>query len=122
MVHGEDELKKVLAATEALFGKGDLRAIDHGTLAAALESAPARDYQFDALPDLPQLLVDLSLSPSKGQARKDIQAGAISINGQKVAEARNLTEDDFLGEVNATFGAFSVLRKGKKNYGLVRLG
>jgi tyrosyl-tRNA synthetase len=122
MVHGEEELAKVMAATDALFGKGDLRSIDHGTLAAALESAPARDYQFAELPDLAQLLVDLGLCPSKGQARKDIQAGAISINGDKVTEARSLTEADFLGEVNATHGAFSVLRKGKKNYGLVRLG
>ena len=123
MVHGEEELAKVLAATDALFGKGDLRALDHGTLAAALEAAPARDYAFAALPDLPQLLVDLSLCPSKGQARKDIQAGAISLNGDKVTDAaRALTADDFLGAVNATHGAFAVLRKGKKNYGLVRLG
>ncbi|MDR3640916.1 MAG: tyrosine--tRNA ligase [Humidesulfovibrio sp.] len=123
MVHGEEELAKVLAATDALFGKGDLRALDHGTLAAALESAPAKDYAFAALPDLPQILVDLNLCPSKGQARKDIQAGAVSLNGDKVSDAaRALTEDDFLGEVNATHGAFVVLRKGKKNYGLVRLG
>jgi len=123
MVHGEEELAKVLAATEALFGKGDLKALDPGTLAAALESAPAHDYQFAALPDLPQILVDLGLCPSKGQARKDIQAGAVSINGDKVTDAaRALTEDDFLGEVNATSGAFLVLRKGKKNYGLARLG
>ena len=123
MVHGEEELAKVLAATEALFGKGDLKTLDPGTLAAALESAPAHDYQFAALPDLPQILVDLGLCPSKGQARKDIQAGAVSINGDKVTDAaRALTEDDFLGEVNATFGAFLVLRKGKKNYGLARLG
>jgi tyrosyl-tRNA synthetase len=123
MVHGEEELAKVLAATDALFGKGDLRQLDHGTLAAALEAAPAHDYAFSALPDLPQLLVDLALSPSKGQARKDIQAGAISLNGDKVTDAaRALAEADFLGEVNATHGAFAVLRKGKKNYGLVRLG
>ena len=123
MVHGEEELAKVLAATDALFGKGDLRTLDHGTLAAALEAAPAKDYAFDALPDLPQLLLDLGLCPSKGQARKDIQAGAISLNGDKVTDAaRALAADDFLGAVNATHGAFVVLRKGKKNYGLVRLG
>jgi len=123
MVHGEEELKKVIAATEALFGKGDLRATDPGTLAAALESAPSKEYQFDALPDLPQILVDLGLCPSKGQARKDVQAGAVALNGDKVADAaRALTAEDFFGEVNATCGAFLVLRKGKKNYGLVRLG
>ena len=123
MVHGEEELAKVLAATEALFGKGDMRALDPGTLAAALESAPAKEYAFAQLPDLPQILVDLNLCPSKGQARKDIQAGAVSLNGEKVADAaRALAADDFFGEVNATHGAFLVLRKGKKNYGLVRLG
>ncbi|OIO00984.1 MAG: tyrosine--tRNA ligase [Desulfovibrionaceae bacterium CG1_02_65_16] len=123
MVHGEEELAKVLAATEALFGKGDLKSLDPGTLAAALESAPAREYAFAALPDLPQILVDLGLCPSKGQARKDIQAGAVSLDGEKITDAtRKLTEDDFFGEVNATHGAFLVLRKGKKNYGLVRLG
>jgi tyrosyl-tRNA synthetase len=123
MVHGEQELAKVIAATEALFGKGDLRALDPATLAAALESAPTRDYQFDALPDLPQILVDLGLCPSKGQARKDMQAGAISLNGERIADStRPLAEADFFGEVNATHGAFLVLRKGKKNYGLVRLG
>jgi tyrosyl-tRNA synthetase len=123
LVHGEEELAKVLAATDALFGKGDLKSLDHGTLNAALDSAPAREYTFADLPDLPQILVDLALCPSKGQARKDIQAGAISLNGDKVADAsRALTADDFLGEVNATHGAFLVLRKGKKNYGVVRLG
>jgi len=122
MVHGEEELRKVLAATDALFGKGELRALDPGTLAAALDSAPSRDYAFSALPDLPQLLVDLGLCPSKGQARKDIQAGAVSVNGERLAEARALAEADFLGEVNAAHGAFCVLKKGKKNYGVVRLG
>ncbi len=123
MVHGEEELRKVLAATEALFGKGDLRALDHNTLAAALEAAPARGYAFDALPDLPQSLVDLGLCPSKGQAKKDIQAGAIALNGEKLTDAaRAFSEADFLGEAGATQGSFLVLRKGKKNYGLVRLG
>ena len=120
MVHGGEELHKVLSATEALFGKGDLRALDHATLKAALEAAPARDYAAGDLPDLPQLLVDLGLCPSKGQARKDIQAGAVSLNNDKVADAaRVLGQGDFLGQAGG--GAFAVLRKGKKNYGLVRL-
>lgn len=115
MVHGEAELAKVLAATEALFGKGDIKAIDPATLAAALDSAPSTTYQGE-LPDLPQILVDLELCPSKGQARKDIQAGAIAVNGEKVADAgRSLAGADFLG------GRLAVLRKGKKNYGLVKL-
>jgi len=116
MVHGQDELAKVLAATDALFGKGDIKAIDPAMLGAALESAPAKSYTGE-LPDLPQILVDLGLCPSKGQAKKDIQAGAISLNGDKVGDAAHLLAGpDFLG------GTLAVLRKGKKNYGLVRLG
>jgi hypothetical protein len=47
----------------------------------------------------------------------------VSLNGDKVTDpARALAAEDFLGEINATHGAFVVLRKGKKNYGLVRLG
>lgn len=117
MVHGQAELDKVLAATEALFGKGDIKALDPATLAAALDSAPSKTYGGE-LPDLPQTLVDLGLCPSKGQARKDIQAGAIALNGDKVpADAvAPLSGQDFLG------GRLAVLRKGKKNYGLVKLG
>jgi len=116
MVHGQQELSKVLAATDALFGKGDIKAIDPAMLAAALESAPSTSYPGD-LPDLPQMLVDLALCPSKGQAKKDIAAGAVSLNGDKVSDAAYaLAGPDFLG------GKLAVLRKGKKNYGLVKLG
>ena len=113
MIHGKDSLDQVLAASEALFGKGDLRAVEPGLLAAALESAPAAAYDRDKLPDLPQMLVDLGLSPSKGQARKDIQAGGLTLSGTRISDPAHVPgPEDFLGNV-------LVLRKGKKNYGLV---
>ena len=117
MIHGQAELDKVLAASAALFAKdADLRALDPATLEAALESAPSRDYPAGGLPDLPQVLVDLGLCPSKGQARKDFAAGAVSLNGGKVTDpAYAPAEPDFIG------GRLLVLRKGKKNYGVVRL-
>jgi tyrosyl-tRNA synthetase len=115
MIHGKHELERVLAATEALFGKGDLKAIDPATLRSALESAPAVRYAPGDVPDLPQMLVDLGLVKSKGQARKDIQGGGVYINGERV-------EGDEILDTHFIAGELLVIRKGKKNYGLVTKG
>ncbi|MFU2208901.1 tyrosine--tRNA ligase [Solidesulfovibrio sp. C21] len=118
MIHGKEELAKVEAVTEALFGGGDLHAVDPWTLKAALEAAPG--LNFDALsdvPPLPKLLADIGLCPSNSQARKDIKAGGIYLNNERVpSEDRALVAEDFLG------GDLLILRKGKKNYGVVTLG
>jgi len=116
MIHGQHELDRVLAASEALFGTGDLRKVDPATLRAALESAPHRHYAPGDVPDIAQMLVDLGLAPSKGQARKDIKAGGVYLGGERVSENQELADTDFLG------GDLLVLRKGKKNYGLVTRG
>lgn len=113
MIHGKRELDRVMAATDALFGKGDIKAVDAATLRSALESAPAFNYAKGKIPDLPQVLVDLNLCKSKGAARKDIKAGGVYINGERVAEDQAIVETDFIG------GEALVIRKGKKNYGLV---
>ena len=118
MIHGAGELAKVEAVTEALFGGGDVRAVDPKTLKAALEAAPGQNYpEPGAVPPLPKLLADLGLCPSNSQARKDIKAGGVYLNNVRVAsEDRALTPEDFLG------GSILLLRKGKKNYGVVTLG
>ncbi|MBG0791199.1 MAG: tyrosine--tRNA ligase [Desulfovibrionaceae bacterium] len=116
MIHGKHELERVLAATEALFGKGDLKAIDTANLRSALESAPSRRYAPGDLPDLPQMLVDLDMVKSKGQARKDIQGGGVYINGERLEDGRALADSDFIG------GELLVIRKGKKNYALITRG
>jgi len=113
MIHGKHELERVLAATEALFGKGDIKTIDPGTLRAAFESAPAVRYASEDVPDLPQMLVDLGLVKSKGQARKDILGGGIYINGERVEDGDEIADPLFIG------GELLIIRKGKKNYGLV---
>jgi tyrosyl-tRNA synthetase len=118
MIHGADELAKVEAVTEALFGGGELAGVDASTLKAALEAAPGQRYpSLDAVPPLPKLLVDLGLCPSNSQARKDIKAGGVYLNNQRIAaEDRALTPADCIG------GDILLFRKGKKNYGVVTLG
>ena len=64
-----------------------------------------------------RLLVDLALCPSLSQARKDIKAGGIYLNNVRVAdENQTLAAEDYIG------GNIALLRKGKKNYGVVTLG
>lgn len=113
MIHGQHELERVLAATDALFGKGDLKKVDPSTLRAAMESAPSRHYAPGDVPDLPQMLVDLNLVKSKGQARKDIKAGGVYINGDRVEDGHEISDVDFIA------GELLIIRKGKKNYGLI---
>jgi len=62
------------------------------------------------------LLVELGLSASKSQARKDLAAGAVTVNNVKIADGYAYPDDDFVG------GELLLMRKGKKNYGVVRLG
>lgn len=117
MVHGSLETAKVMSASEFLFGKGELDKVDVKTLKAALETAPGKTYASrTALPDLVTLLVELGLCSSKGQARKDLAAGAITVNTNKVADSYDFPDQDFLG------GELLLVRKGKKNYGVVTLG
>lgn len=116
MIHGKEELEKVQAATAALFGKGDIKSVDATTLRGAMEAAPGVEYAKGELPDLPQILLDLGMVKSKGQARKDIKGGGLYINNERVADFEYVPGDaDFIG------GECMLIRKGKKNYGLVTL-
>jgi len=64
---------------------------------------------------LPDLLVAAGLSPSKSQARKDVEAGGVYINNIRAADAKLV-----LGTEHLLFGTYVLLRKGKRNYALLR--
>ncbi len=114
MIHGQDELDKILNAVEVLFGSGDPATVDAKTLRSALDSAPTVSYPAADLPQLAQMLVDLGMCKSKGAARKDIAAGAVRVNMQQVSDqVFTPTTADFL------HGEVLLIRKGKKHWGLV---
>ena len=118
LVHGDEELAKIEKAATVLYGKGDITEVDLKTLRTALSEAPTVSYPgLEQVPDLAQVLVDLGLCQSKGQAKKDIKGGGVSINNQRV--------QDFAfqpGVEDLLHGEAFLLRKGKKHYGLVFLG
>lgn len=118
IVHGDAEVARVESATQALFGTS-IRDLDEATLLDVMSDAPSTQKAKSALDiyTLIDALVDSGLCSSKGAARKDIAAGGVYINNDRVTDvAATLKGTDLIG------GAHIVLRKGKKNYHLLRFG
>ena len=116
IVHGDDEVARAEAATQALFGTS-IRDLDEATLLDVMADAPSTQKQKASLDaySLIDALVDTGLCNSKGAARKDIAAGGVYVNNERVTDvAATLKQADLIG------GAHVVLRKGKKNYHLLR--
>jgi tyrosyl-tRNA synthetase len=118
-VHGETELDKAIRASRILFGESmaDLEPRDVAEIFADVPSSQIGHDRLvpDGLP-LVDLLVASGLVPSKSEARRAIQGGGIYVNNQRVAdEKRRITAGDAIG------GELLVLRKGRKDYHLVRV-
>ena len=105
LVHGEEATAAAIAASEALFGTGDLAALDADTLAAALRELPHANTP--AGTPVVQALVATGLVSSVSEARRAIAQGGVSLDGVKVS-----TEETTV--TGALPGGVSVLRRGKK--------
>lgn len=104
-VHGEDTARAVIAASEALFGQGDLTALDPSTLRTALEELPHADVERGT--PVIQALVDTGLVASLSEARRAIAQGGVTLDGARV-------EADDAVVTGSLPGSVSVLRRGKK--------
>ena len=101
LVHGQEEADKAQAAARALFGGGGDKASMPSTELAAEQF---EDGQIGVL----NLLVACGLAPSKGEARRLVQQGGVSVNDEKVADVNAmLAQELFAGE-----GV--IIKKGKK--------
>ncbi|HVL85812.1 MAG TPA: tyrosine--tRNA ligase, partial [Pseudonocardia sp.] len=72
LVHGRHHTDQVIAASAALFGRGDLHELDAGTLDAALAEAPTGAVRIDERPTIVDLLVATGLADSRGAARRTV--------------------------------------------------
>jgi tyrosyl-tRNA synthetase len=117
-IHGRDERVRVEAASEALFGDGDLRALDAAILAQVVAELPSSTHTGSALSGGGMSLVDLlpqtSLAASKREAREFLARGAIWVNGERVGSERRLTRADLIA------GGLVLLRRGKKHWHATR--
>ena len=120
MVHSEEDLEMAKEASGILFGKGTketLQKIDEATLLNIFEGVPHFDMPKDRLG---QPAVDLFTSDeakvfaSKGEMRKLVQGGGVSLNKEKLAAFdRVVTAEDLID------GKYLLVQRGKKNYYLI---
>jgi tyrosyl-tRNA synthetase len=110
LVHGEHATAQVIAASGALFGRGELRELDEGTLVAAMAEVPTGTAHLAEQPTIVDLLVTSGLAPSRGAARRAVNEGGAYVNNAKVADEEwRPSREDLM------HGRWLVLRRGKRN-------
>lgn len=114
LIHGEEALQSAIRISEALFS-GDISELNASEIEQGLKDVPTYIHEEGGDSRLVEILVHAKISPSKRQAREDIQNGAISINGERVTDIQySLTDEDKID------GRFTVIRRGKKKYYLIQ--
>jgi tyrosyl-tRNA synthetase len=134
LVHGAEECRRAIAASRALFGQGELSAVDertleaakaevpsidvniHGDVARIRVEAPAGAVKVTGLPPVADLMVGTKIVSSKSAARRTIAEGGAYLNNQKVTDVDAApSADDLL------YGRFLILRRGKRTVGAVEV-
>jgi tyrosyl-tRNA synthetase len=118
LVHGAGALTAAIKASEILFG-GSLEGVTEELFHDVAGEVPTKELEPAKLAGagvaLTDLLVHAGLATSKGQARKDIEGGGISVNNLRADAVRPVTAADLL------FGKFLLLRKGKRTYAVIKV-
>ena len=113
IVHGKDGLARALKITETFF-RGNIMDLTPAEMKAGL--ADAQKVNMTDGITLIDALVEAGVSHSKSEARKLIQQGSVSVNGEKTSDiAAVLQKSDAIDQ------EFTILRKGKKNYIVITL-
>ncbi len=114
LVHGEAAYHQAVKISEALFS-GDIQSLTAEEIKQGFKDVPTYEVQPEDQLSLVDLLVTSKIEPSKRQAREDVQNGAIYVNGERRQDlAAELTETDKIE------GQFTVIRRGKKKYFLLK--
>ncbi|MFQ3577272.1 MAG: tyrosine--tRNA ligase, partial [Cytophagales bacterium] len=123
-VHSLHDLQNAQKASEILFGKGSFEAIhslDDKVIHAVFEGVPqveVTEAEYSSCNDVTEFLSTVTkgiIFPSKGEARKMIEGGGVSVNKSKITDAKAIpTFDRFSNN-------FILIQKGKKNYFIVKI-
>jgi len=114
LIHGEDALAQAIKITEALFS-GDIKNLTAAEIKEGFKDVPSYEAGADEDLGLVELLVNSKISPSKRQAREDVSNGAIYVNGERVTDLEYV-----LSDADRIEGQFTVIRRGKKKYFLIK--
>ncbi len=118
-VHGDSGLRKAQAATAVLFG-GEIAGLSVAELLDIFQdvpslSLPRQRFEGAGVP-LPDLVAEASLAPSRSEARRLVQGGGIAVSNRRVSDVRHMVTLQ-----DAVEGRVLVLRRGAREYRLVRL-
>jgi tyrosyl-tRNA synthetase len=113
LIHGEDSLQQAIKITQALFS-GDVRSLTASEIEQGFKDVPSFNAT-EADANLVDLLVAAKISPSKRQAREDITNGAVTVNGERITDTSYVLQDSDRIE-----GQFTIIRRGKKKYSLIK--
>ncbi|MCF0167060.1 MAG: tyrosine--tRNA ligase [Bacteroidales bacterium] len=120
MVHGREEYEKAVAASSMLFGNSTseaLKSLDEQTFLSVFDGVPQFNLPKEKLGGniIDMLAVETSVFPSKGECRKMIQGGGVSVNKDKTSDINLvLTADNLLDD------KYILIQKGKKNYYILK--
>ncbi|HGO2718067.1 tyrosine--tRNA ligase [Staphylococcus aureus] len=111
-IHGEDALNDAIRISQALFS-GDLKSLSAKELKDGFKDVPQVTLSNDTT-NIVEVLIEAGISPSKRQAREDVNNGAIYINGERQQDVNYaLAPEDKID------GEFTIIRRGKKKYFMV---
>ena len=122
MVHGDNEYEMAVKASDILFGKSsteDLDALNERTFLQVFDGVPQAEIsrsEFDNTSNVVDLLSEKtgnSIFPSKGEARKMIQGGGVSVNKEKILDPNQPASFRLLQ------GKYLLVQKGKKQYYII---
>ncbi len=118
LMHGQTALDNAVQASQALFG-GDISGLSAEDIADVFSEVPACDLPKDKFSGEGMSVVDVltesGFLKSKGEARRAIQEGGVYVNNVRVSDvAEMIATSKFIG------GKFLILRRGKKNYFMVK--
>jgi tyrosyl-tRNA synthetase len=114
LVHGKEATLSAIKISEVLFS-GNIQTLNVSEIEEAFKDVPSTEISGSTEIALIDLLIEAKAAPSKRQARQDIESGAVSINGTKITEL-----DKSIGADDRIEGRYVVIRRGKRNYYLVK--
>ena len=121
MVHSRQDYEMAVEASNILFGNATseaLKKLDEDTLLAVFEGVPmfevSRDELAGGVKAVDLLVEKAAVFPSKGEMRKLVQGGGVSLNKEKLASF-----DQMITSADLLNGKYLIVQKGKKNYYLV---
>ena len=112
LVHGENELRKAIKVTNALFS-GEVSDLDIEEIEMGFSNLDSIEITEEK--PLIDCLVELNIASSKRQARELISSNAITINGNKETDLEFIVKKE-----NALHLKYTIIRKGKKKYAIIK--